>query len=381
MEITTRLQPHLGKPVENYKPHESMGGYMALAKITKIHHKHGTVDIQLIKNSNRISSSADNEGKYGAKVGTSTAHFNGITMSSSGVVEPLQEGQWVVVGYLDNLKNEPVILCSFHNTWELTNNILPSKYPLNPQESLGDTREALKYLRVFPCQSYVKVDGVGCLEYSHPSGTFLAIEPDIDESNLTDDHDGFSHKDLSEKDPVTGQTRSANTEESLLPVNILLSQKCSNNVFIKAFLNKFGGIRTTRDANDGMLTYYSIGLDGEFVIRRQLDSSHHEQGSNYSKIEVSPKGGINVSRVNGETTQFDISESGRATMSRGSSSVTISESGDISVSHPNGSISVGSGGITVNSNGGLTLSHHSGSYIQFSDNGDIIIRPANELIT
>ena len=248
MQTETTLQPHMGRPVPIYKPQDNIGGYMALAKVTRVHHKYNTVDVQIIKTSNRISSSPEQEGKHGAKLGVSTAHYNANTMSSSGVIEPIQEGQLVVVGYLDNLKSEPFIICSFHNTWETTKNVLPDKYPIGTTDEPTDYREALKYLRVFPSQSYFRVDGVGSLEYSHPSGSFLVIDNCKEGREVSDTHDMYTTDDLHEKDPFTNKTRGAVTEESLFPSSWLLQHKCVGDVFLKIFLSRFGDFAISLDA-------------------------------------------------------------------------------------------------------------------------------------
>ena len=323
MELDARLQPHLGRVKNNYKPHLDFN-MIAVAKIIKVHHKHGTVDLQLIKSNNVISSDPSNEGKYGARILTTTAHYDPVLMSSSGVVEPIQEGQLVLVAFIDGLKNQPVILGSFHQTWESEQNILPNIYPLNPNNSMWEKREALKYLRVHPSQFYQRVDGIGAMEMSHPSKTFLQIDPDL-YGEISDSHKGYDHINLNERDPYTGQSRSARTEESSYPVNVLFIHRSnfddSMTTWTKFFINSSGMFRLTRDNNDGTLSYLQISENGEMILRRQTDSPNHGEGENYSEMSIGQDGTIAMSRV----------------VDGKSSSIAVDGYGDIILSHKDGS--------------------------------------------
>lgn len=297
------LQPHLGEQYANRDYNKSMSIY--LAKILKVHHKHNTADVQLVYSRNVISSSPSTEGKYSARITVPSAHFDEETLTSSGVVEPMQEGQLVMVAFLGEGQGNPVILGSFHDTFRPDNNILPKIYPVDPRNSMEEFREHLKYLRVHPSQFYQKIDGIGSMEMSHPSGTFLKIDPDFYEE-INDSHKKFDHKHLSEKDPHTGQTRSARSEETALPVKVLLSHKSSNigsgeevvddASWTKLFIDSDGMLRITRDRNDGSLAYFQISEKGGFTLRKQHDSDQHGEGSSYSQIEVGDKGNVSLSK-------------------------------------------------------------------------------------
>lgn len=323
MELDARLQPHLGRVQENYKPHLD-ANMLAIAKVTKVHHKHGTVDLQLIKSNSVIASSPENEGKYGARVLSTTAHYDPALASSSGVIEPMQEGQLVLLAFIDGLKSQPVILGSFHQTWETEHNVLPDVYPIVPTDSITEKKEATKYLRVHPSQYYERVDGMGSKEVSHPSKTFLQIDPDLfDEIN--DHHRGYDHHNLNERDPHTGEARSARTEEGAYPVNVLFVHRSSFDdevtTWTKLFIENTGMFRLTRDNNDGTLSFVQISETGGMKFRRQLDSTNHGEGENYSEIEVTEQGAISLNKaVDGKT-----------------SNISIDEDGDIILSHKDGS--------------------------------------------
>ncbi|AYP68592.1 hypothetical protein EalM132_00080 [Exiguobacterium phage vB_EalM-132] len=296
MESEARLQPHLGKPQERYKPGDDSNSLL-LAKVTKVHHKHGTVDLQIIKSNSTINSDASTEGRFGARVATATAHYNPETLSTSGTIEPIQEGQLVMVAFLDGLLSQPVIIGSFHQTWESENNILPDIYPLVVEDSIYDLREATKYLKVHPSQFYERVDGIGAKEVSHPSKTFMQIDPDLYDE-ISDGHKAYDHDNLHERDPLTGSSRSARDENSAFPVKILYVHRSSfmddDTTWTKFFVDSTGTFRLTRDNNDGALTFMEVEEKGGFKIRRQEDSPNHDDGATYSEFSMDVDGDISL---------------------------------------------------------------------------------------
>jgi hypothetical protein len=346
-------QPQMGRPTENYKPGDKMGSYIALARIIKIHHKHHTADVQLVKTNNVVSSTAENEGKYGARIGVVTAHFNEKTLTSSGVIEPMQEGQLVVLAFMDENSKQPIILCSFHSTWSTKQNILVDKYPLNPRTEMQDYCEAYKYLRVFPSQGYTKVDGNGGIELSLPSTTFLKIDNEInlpDGAKLSDGREDFDHDDLSEKDPYRGfQTIKGQKEQELLPVNMLLVHRShydpSLSTWTKFFMNKNGSFRWTRDSHEDNLTYMEVGDKGAVTLRRQQDSHIHGESEDYTESRLSELGEYSVSKKKGNKC----------------STIAIDDNGDIKLS--------------ISFDDGLTS-----SFVKLSDNGDITFNAKGNII-
>lgn len=297
------MQPHLGRHMKmNDKPSENMGGKLTIAKVIGVHHKKGTVDLQVIRSNDVIRSDENNEGKFGARISVSSAHFDTTLMTSSGVVEPILEGQLVILAFLDDRQNEPIILGSFHNTWEIGNSILTQKYPLRPERDIDHLREAHKYLRVSPSQFYHKIDGIGAVEMSHPSRSFMIIDPDFDDL-IGDGHNQFDHNGLSEKDPYTGKVRSARTEEAVRPVKMLYVHRSAftddTTTWTKFFIDSTGATRFTRDTNDGTLSYMSVDENGSMKMRRQLDSNKHDEGHKATEIVLDDSGNIRINHHSG----------------------------------------------------------------------------------
>jgi hypothetical protein len=141
---------------------------------------------------------------------------------------------------------------------------------------------------------------------------------------MSDKHGTYDHKDLNEKDPYTGRTRSANTEEGAYPVNVLFVHRSNFDddltTWTKLFINQSGMFRLTRDNNDGTLSYVELSEDGTTTIRRQVDSPVHGEGENYTELGMGVGGTLSLSRV----------------VDGGQSSISLEENGDIVLSHKNG---------------------------------------------
>lgn len=326
-------QPHLGRVKDNYKPHNSIGGYLALAIIIKVNHKYRTADVSIVNTRDVISSETNTEGKFGVKISTSHASFDEALLCSSGVIEPMQEGDLVLLAFMDNSKSKPIILCSFPNTDSVNSNILPPIYPINPDNSLSERKEALKYLKVYPSQLYQRVDGEGGMETSYPSRTFLKV--DSDRGNVITDNT-FDHGDLQEKDPRTNTTRSGVTEESVFPVKVLFVHRSNYNdsttTWSKFFIDRTGLIRVSRNNRDGKLTYNEIKEDGRYTIRRQLDSNIANTGTNNTEFIMGVDGSTRLTRnIGSSKTEVYIDASGK---------LHISSNQDISIE----------GNLVINSN-------------------------------
>lgn len=356
-------QPSLGG-INPTKRFDDVMGYMALARVTAVHHKYNTVDVQVIKTKEVITSIPSNQGKLGARVCVSNAHYNAKNNTFSGVVEPIQEGQLVILAFLDGTRTQPIILGSLHDTWTMDNNILATKYPLTPRTSEIDYAEALKYLRVFPSQSYFKVDGVGGVEYSHSSTTFLKIDTgaELPESApMGDSREDFDHDDLSETDPYNGdKTLRGSSEHELLPVHILFTHRSHYerefSKWLKFYISSEGMFRITRDNNEDNLSYIEIGEDGDVTQRVQLDSYTHGSGDDFLETKSTMQGQWKVTRKCGESLV----------------SVEITPEGDINIiKDEHKSISIDSEEVKLSNNG---------SFISLRDNGDIEISPKGRLI-
>lgn len=321
-----RLQPHLGRVTINYKKGVNLNGLMVLARVTGVHQKSGTADVVTVQGGNIFSSSASNEGSFAARMLTSYADYDSTRKKYWGEMNPIGIGTLVLLGFLDNKRTEPVILGTFHYPSN-DQNILPSAYPLSEQTPGDNRREAYKSLHVFPSQAYEKIDGESNVELSHASKSFLAMYNtayDVD-NKLNDSHSGFDHKDLSEKDKVTGNTLETDFSNSQTPTKMLYVHRTNfddlKTTWTKFFLDATGMFRITRDNNDGTLSYREIDPDGTQTDRVQTDSNKFGSGKNYIEVVKGKDGSININRGT----------------NNGISTISIDKNGIITLVHPSGS--------------------------------------------
>lgn len=304
------FQSGLGNVSQVTRQDQNMFGYFMLAKVLKVHEKHNTVDVKLLRNNNRIIGSSNNEGRFACRVLTSNAGYDSTNRIYYGIQEPLFKGQTVVVTFLDGMKDEPIVIGVIHDV-DNPNNILPSKYPLDPTNDYEDLKDTRKFLRVFPLQDYFKLDGVGNLEFSLHSKSFISWS-----KGVTDDANGTDFEDLSEKSKVLNKTLQlpdnfqdefgnaieVYTEpKSLL---IVFRDDIDDNISTKTKIfvdmnDDKGTLRLSRDNKDNTLSYIEMSKDGSIKLKRQIDSNVRDSGSNYSDIIVSPNGDITIGNSSG----------------------------------------------------------------------------------
>jgi hypothetical protein len=309
------FQSSLGRLAGTFRQDQNMFGYIVLAEVIKVHDKHNTVDVKLIRNNNRVVGSANNEGRFACRVLSSNSGYDSANQISYGVQEPLMKGQTVALTFLDGLKDEPVIIGTMHNVDNL-NNILPSSYPLDPINSFKDLKDSRKYLRVFPLQDYFKIDGIGNLEFAMHSKSFLSWSEDIDD-------DTTDFEDLSEKSktmpnstlqlPTNFQDESGNGYKFYTnPKNFLLvfrdniddSLSTRTKIFVDMTKDK-GSLRLSRDNNDNTLSYIQMSSNGAIKIKRQLDSNKRDESSNFTEFSIDETGKVIVSNSKGATFTID----------------------------------------------------------------------------
>src|SRR5690606_5974900 len=113
-----------------------------------------------------------------------------------------------------------------------------------------------------------------------PSKSFLAIYSDYydgqgDNEPINDYHLGFDHKDLSEIEAGTENVLTTDLEECKSPTNLLYVHRTDfddeKTTWSKFFISSRGLMRMSRDNRDGKLSFLELSVDGEIILRRQVD--------------------------------------------------------------------------------------------------------------
>jgi hypothetical protein len=322
-----KLQNSLGRLEGFYRNDMRMGGFMGVARVLKVHHKTGTADVMLVNSKDTYVSSENNEGKFSARILQRSANFSDERQRYWGTIDPIAEGSLVLLAFLESMKHRPIILGSFHNPDNI-DNILPEQYPLKEKEAGYDRREALKKLTVSPSLGYRKEDGEGNIEVSFGSRSFFAMyNTSLDEmGNLSDNHGGFDHEDLSEIDKRTNEPISADWPEAQAPSKFLFVHRSAfdkdSATWTKFFINEQGRFRITRDNNDEKLSYFEMEETGGARLRRQVDSPNHGESEDYAELDVDANGNAILRRVTGDTvSEIGVSEGGNARIAHSSGSV------------------------------------------------------------
>lgn len=314
-----RLQSSLGRI--HYLDHRmdlNVAGYLTIAKVLKVHHKTGTADIQLLSTKDTIVSSEANEGRYSARIIQPFAGFDENRKKAWGTVLPITEGSYVLVTFLDHMKNRPIIIGQVPRM-ENEENVYTPHYPLREQIDGFDRQEAWKHLIVYPSQAYFKVDGESNVEFAHANKSFFTIFSDDKYATFTaeDKHKAFDFDDLSE-DFIS------DLPNAQKPANLLYVHRTSfdddKTTWTKVYISADGKLRITRDTNDGTLSYIEVDKDGTLRFRRQVDTPEHGEGANYSEITQKTDGTIELKRATEEN----------------SATITISNNAEIELNHSSG---------------------------------------------
>ncbi len=302
-----KLQNSLGRMEGFYRTDMNMSGFMALARVIKVHHKSGTADIVLANTRDSISSSKENEGKFSARIMQRGSYYDEKTKRYWGSIDPIAEGSLVLIAFLDTMKHRPVILGCFHRP-DNEQNVYQETYPLKEKLPGMDRREALKQLRVSPALTYKKIDGEGNIEVTYGSRSFFAsynTAMDI-QGHLKDTHGGFDHQDLSEVDKNKGGVLSTDWEEAKAPAKFLFVHRSYDNPkWTKLFIDEDGKLRFTRDNNDGKLSFIEMHQNGAIKLRRQLDDPYHNQGEKATEITITENGEVQIKHHSGSSIVLD----------------------------------------------------------------------------
>lgn len=320
-----RLQSSLGDMIARDRKDLNMNGYLMVGKVIKVHHKWHTADVKIVDTGDVISGSKATEGKFSCRILERYAGYDEELQVSYGEITPIQKDAFVLIGFLRNLKSQPIILGSFHSL-DHALNLLPTEYPI-----LSDNAK-YERLIVSRTQDYKYYNGNGEFELSHHSKSFITSS----EKPLDDSRVGFGIDDLRVKDR-NGKTLGLR-KEHFKPLDILavIRDKFDDATsgFLKLFISgQRGMFRISKDTPNNQLTFIELSEDRSFRIKQQLDSSTKDNASNFSQIRVSGSGEIEINRTNGDAI----------------TKLIINESGDIAIETPQG-ITVSSDNINITSN-------------------------------
>lgn len=208
-ENQPQLQSSLGEVTSTKTENDRVWdmGYLALGQVTKVHPKRYTADVEIYHTNDKIASMSSNEGRHSCRIGVGSAGFNNLHNRPFGEINPIHAGDIVLVGFLKNSKQQPVIIKTFHSTTEEVGD-LNLRNILNNQFSNDTESDIESTVKISPIQDFSVIDKWGNFEYaSHTKSFFVAKEFGIDDEK-------FDFEDLSIKTNVSSDIL-AQTQDSL----------------------------------------------------------------------------------------------------------------------------------------------------------------------
>ena len=287
-----RPQHNLGKFVSNSNKTDRSwnNGYLAIGKVSKVHHKRYTVDVQFKDHTKIVSSSEDNEGVNSCKVLTCSA---GCGIFPYGVIEPIFEGDMVLVAFARNKENAPIVLGVLHDANEDVGalnplNSLPSAYPVD------STIEQARFTRVFKPQDFFTIDGAGCFQlYSH-TRAFLSASNRVEMDDETYDYFDLDVRDLD------GNTIGLAEPDSKPMKFIGVIRKywdAAKNDALRIIADAAKQVLRLAQINstDSKLSTFAIEESGAVRVRRQQDKwKWTDNSDNYTDVAVESDGQVHV---------------------------------------------------------------------------------------
>lgn len=283
------LQSSLGEvtSVKTQKDRNWNMGYLALGKVIRVHPKRYTADVQVLKASNTIMSAKDQEGRHACRIGVSNAGYSEKYKKPYGEIVPIQKGSIVLVGFLKNSKEKPVILRVFHDIGEELGesnykNILNSAYASESDDSIDN------YVNITPIQDFFRLDDEGNFEIGSHTKSFL-----VGKERAMDD-ESFDFEDLQTK--TSGQETVGVDEKYTTPKKYMavfrdkFSDSLTNwlRIIVDAAKTSFRLAKLQQSENKS--TYLEIDQDGAIRLRRQLDTKSFEGSKEYSEICIGADG-------------------------------------------------------------------------------------------
>ena len=328
------LQSSLGEVSKNKTRVDRVwdAGTLSLGVVTKVHVKRYTADVKMLGSSDQISSPHSQEGRYACRIGVSMAGYDEEFKKPYGSIVPIQKGSIVLVGFINNSKDKPVILRVFHDISEEVaqnnyKNILESMY------SDDGTGEVSKNICITPVQDFMSLDRMGNLEIaSHSKSFFVAKtqEMSIDE---------FDFEDLSVKTPdgntITNDMKYSTPLKVMSVFRDSFVDSVTNwlKIFVDASRTSFQLAKIHQ--KDNKSTILEIDEGGTVSVRRQLDTRITSDSKENTEISIDKDG---VAKI-------------QANSSKGSTFLKVDRDGSVTISVKDGKtvLNVTESGVTINS--------------------------------
>lgn len=304
-----QLQSGLGEVVSNKtsKDRNWNMGYLAMGKVIAVHMKRYTADVQILKSSDKHTSILSQEGKHACRICVRNAGFDTIHNKPYGETLPLQVGSLVLVGFLKNSQDQPIIISVLHDISEEigennASNILPTQY----DEDIDD--ELPSYTSISNIQDFIHVDMEGNFEIASHTKSFI-----VGKEQAMDD-EMYDFENLSVKNP--DRTTIHVEEKYSMPKKYMavfrdnFVDNLTNwlKIIVDSAKTSFRLVKLQQ--SDNKSTLLELDENGTIRVKRQLDTKSFEDSTQYSEMSISSDGIVNIQTVGEGKTEIVINPSG-----------------------------------------------------------------------
>lgn len=268
-----RTQASLGK-VHYQSRIDLNNGVLSLGKVKKIYEKTNSVDVLMLTN-NYLGDNKEDDGIVSCYRLESYCGYDEDLKVSYGKINPIHEGSLVVVGYIDGMKGQPILLGTL--PYDLDDKKLNTPIENANGEDILDTEESLEVSRL---QDYNYYNRFHEHERASNNRSFFVARKekvsDYRESQLR-------YEDLSIKNKMTRDTLGLKEEQyDFKPFNYLIStkNKYSNKgaIFNRFYHDAEKGITRFSKDSDERTFYVEVDSNDNFTIRMQKDSWKRKKG-------------------------------------------------------------------------------------------------------
>lgn len=304
-----QLQSGLGEVASNKtsKDRNWNNGYLAMGKVIAVHMKRYTADVQILKSSDKHTSILSQEGKHACRICVRNAGFDTIHNKPYGETLPLQVGSLVLVGFLKNSQDQPIIISVLHDISEEigennASNILPTQY----DEDIDD--ELPSYTSISNIQDFIHVDMEGNFEIASHTKSFIVGKEQVMDDEM------YDFENLSVKNP--DRTTIHVEEKYSLPKKYMavfrdnFVDNLTNwlKIIVDSAKTSFRLVKLQQ--SDSKSTFLELDENGTIRVKRQLDTKSFEDSTQYSEMSISSDGIVNIQTVGEGKTEIVINPSG-----------------------------------------------------------------------
>lgn len=319
-----QLQSSLGEvtSMKTSKDRNWNMGTLAVGRVIRVHPKRYTADVQLFGSHDSLSSTKSQEGRHSCRICVDNAGFDFIHHKPYGKVIPIQKGSLVLVGFLGNTVEQPIIIRVLHHVGESVGNnnvgnILNSSYNSESDDSIT------RYLNISPIQDFISIDDEGNFEVASHTKSFI-----VGKERLMDD-ETYDFEDLEVKSPDQSTLHVEENYSKPKKYMAVFRDKFIDTVtnwlkiIVDASKTSFRIAKLQQTANKS--TYLEVDEDGTFTLRRQLDTKSFDKETckHYSEVTMNADGKIQISFTGKTHTVFTINSDG--------SGVTLDTTDDINI--------------------------------------------------